>query len=77
MCPGFYPLVILDRKVITSIASNEWLVNVPYVKNATACSCMFSPTPGRSILDGIPIFFSTSLLPIPESSRICGDLSVL
>jgi hypothetical protein len=41
------------------------------------CSCRFSPTPGRSTMTGILTDSSTSFFPIPESSRIWGDLSAL
>ena len=38
------------------------------------CSCMFSPTAGKSSATVIPCFSRISLLPIPDSSSSCGVL---
>jgi hypothetical protein len=50
---------------------------VPHDMPTNRCSCAFSPTDGRSTLVSIPRSFKMLGLPIPDTSRSCGDLIAL
>ena len=76
------PISVLRKRCIrlafTFIPAYIFIVGfLPSIMAHVICSCMFSPTPGRSISGSIPSGLRIWGFPIPESSRICGDFRAL